>query len=214
MKSILFSSVLVLVTSACSSDPDALARHPAPPGATGDGTGEAPPPPEAPVACTSREYKTFDGSLLTKGRAETPPGNDRARLKPFESLASEYARVLGATPASLAGAAATFASPPKRWYSEPQGNAVALETAYAIAFDGCLDFTASDAAYSGAPDATSAPAVCADMARRFWSKTPTPAEIQPCVDVATTGAASEPAPRRKWAYACASVLTAAGFLTY
>jgi hypothetical protein len=52
------------------------------------------------------------------------------------------------------------------------------------------------------------------MARKFWSKTPAPQEIQTCVDVAITGAASEPDAPTKWAYACASVLTSAGFLTY
>ena len=52
------------------------------------------------------------------------------------------------------------------------------------------------------------------MARKFWNKTPAPQEIQACVDVATTGAAKEPDARRKWAYACASVMTSAGFLTY
>jgi hypothetical protein len=52
------------------------------------------------------------------------------------------------------------------------------------------------------------------MARKFWSKTPSPEEIQSCVDVVVNGTAAETQIDRKWAYACASVLTSAGFLTY
>jgi hypothetical protein len=122
--------------------------------------------------------------------------------------------VLGNTPASLAGAATTFGQPPARWYEEPVAGAVSLQTALAIAFDGCLTYTATDAQYGSAPTAATASAVCADMARKFWSRTPASGDIQACVDVAVTGTASETNARRRWAYACASVLTAAGFLTY
>lgn len=209
-------SILLLTTGvACSSDPDALTRHNAstddPSTPPGSATATADPPA---AACTSRDYASFDGKSLTKLRPETALGVDRGRLKPFEALASEYARVLGAAPASLAASATTFSAAPKRWYVEPQASAVTVETIYAIAFDGCLDFTASAPEYANAPDAASAATECAAMARKFWSKTPSPAEIAPCVSVATTGAAAEPDARRKWAYACASVLTAAGFVTY
>ena len=51
------------------------------------------------------------------------------------------------------------------------------------------------------------------MSRKFWSRTPTTQEIASCADVAMTGAAGEPI-ARAWAYACACVLTSAGFLTY
>ena len=67
---------------------------------------------------------------------------------------------------------------------------------------------------SAAPTAASAQTACAAMAQKFWSKTPSPTEIQSCVDVAVIGAAAEPDGSRKWAYACASVLTSAGFLSY
>src|SRR5690606_13192745 len=117
-------------------------------------------------------------------------------------------------PASLTGSGATFGQPAQRWYEEPSANAVALQTAYSIAFDGCLTYTASGAEFAAAPDATSAETQCAAMARKFWSKTPGPQEIAACVEGATTGSAAEPQARRKWAYACASVLTSAGFLTY
>jgi hypothetical protein len=52
------------------------------------------------------------------------------------------------------------------------------------------------------------------MQHTFWNRAPNPDEVGACVDMATNGTASEPDPRRRWAYTCASVLTAAGFLSY
>jgi len=172
--------------------------------------------PNDPALCApkNRDYKSFDQTTLTAKRTVTRLGNDRGRVKPFSALQSEYARVLGATPASLAGSGATFGQAQKNWFEEPQANAVALQTAYNIAFDGCLDYTKTDAAFAAAPDATSAPTQCGAMVRKFWSRVAAPQEVQACADMATTGAAAEPDPRRKWAYACASVLSSAGFMTY
>lgn len=172
--------------------------------------------PGDPALCApkNRDYKSFDQTSLVAKRAVTRLGNDRARVKPFSALQTEYARVLGAAPASLAGSGATFGQVPKNWSEEPQANAVALQTAYNIAFDGCLDFTKTDPAFAAAPDATSASTQCGAMVRKFWSRVAAPQEIQACSDMATTGAAAEPDPRRKWAYACASVLSSAGFMTY
>ena len=190
-------------------------------GGPGAGGGETPAgeetpavDPDDPAQCQAREYLGFDSVPLHAGRVAAKIGVDRGRMKPFSALGAEYTRVLGNTPASLQGAAATFGQPPARWYEEPEANAVALQTAYSIAFDGCLTYTASGSEFASAPDATSAPKVCADMARKFWSKTPSTQEIEACASVATTGAATEPQARRKWAYACAAVLTSAGFLTY
>lgn len=182
----------------------------------GDGTGDTEPGPDPsdPALCKSNTYAGFDNRELTAGRKVQKLGTDRARMKPFSALQTEYDRVLGNTPASLDGAASTFAQPPARWHEEPLANAVALQTAYNIAFDGCLTYTATGTEFATAPDAASASTQCGAMARKFWSKTPAPQEIQACVEVATTGSAAEPNARRKWAYACASVLTSAGFLTY
>jgi len=170
--------------------------------------------PGDPALCTSKTYAGFDNKELTEGRAVLKLGTDRARMKPFSALQTEYNRVLGNTPATLTGAAATFGAPVARWYDEPAANAVELQTAYNIAFDGCLTYTATASEFAAAPDANSAATQCGAMARKFWSKTPAPQEISACVDVATTGSASETDARRKWAYACASVLTSAGFLAY
>lgn len=206
-----------LLLGACATEANELRGRrngDAPENETTPGDDPGTPDGSDPAQCTSREHVGLGGESLVKDRAVVPAGQDRGRVKPFGALATEYARVLGKAPASLAGAGATFGNPPARWYDEPQANAVALQTAYGIAFDGCLDFTASAPDYATAPDTTTATDRCATMARAFWSRTPTPQEIEACVAVATTGATTETNPRRKWAYACASVLTAAGFLTY
>jgi hypothetical protein len=211
-------SLLAVVMLACGEGGDELTGGPQKgPGGTGEqppGTEDPKKDPDDPALCTSKTYAGFDNRELTEDRKVLKLGTDRARMKPFSALQTEYARVLGGAPASLTGAGATFGQPPARWYEEPEANAVALQTAYTIAFDGCLTYTATAGEFANAPDAASAETQCAAMARKFWSKTPGPSEISACVEVATTGSAAEPNARRKWAYACASVLTSAGFLAY
>lgn len=206
---------------ACTDEDDATIRKGAGPGdladgslSPNDGSPDGPIDPDDPALCSGRKYVGFGGSSLGADRVVAKRGVDRLRMKPFSALKTEMPRVLGSTPASLIGSAATFGDAPARWFEEPQANAVALQTAYAVAFDGCLTYTASAPEFASAPDATTATAQCATMARKFWSKTPTAAEVQACAEVAVSGTASEPLARRKWAYACASVLTASGFLTY
>jgi hypothetical protein len=172
------------------------------------------PTPPDPKKCGGRVYTGMGGVELSASRKAVLAGVDHGRVKPYSALTGEYPRVLGNTPASLQAAAATFGSAPARWYEEPESSSVALQTAYAVSFDGCLTYTQSDAKFAAAPTAQSAQQVCTEMERKFWSRTPTTQEVAACVDVATNGTNAEPQPRRKWAYACASVMTAAGFLTY
>ena len=68
--------------------------------------------------------------------------------------------------------------------------------------------------------------VCGEWMRKFWSREGTPEQINECVSAAlevtteTYGGGSvaevtRPAtPKRQWAYACASVLSSSGFLTF
>jgi hypothetical protein len=216
MKHALAYVIGAMLLVACAEETDELNRRPRK-GSTDDGA-EAAQTVDGndPALCKAknREYFNFDKAPLTADRAVTRLGDDRARVKPFSALQTEYQRVLGNTPASLAGSGATFGQVPKNWYEEPQASAVALQTAYDIAFDGCLTYTETAPEFASAPDASSASAQCSAMARKFWSKTPAPQEIQACVDMAVTGTAAEPDPRRRWSYACASILTSAGFLTY
>jgi hypothetical protein len=137
-----------------------------------------------------------------------PPGGDRARKGPTFGIAAD------------------------RWYLEPIASAVFVNAAFEVAFEGCLKMTgelaggSGDPRYAVAPTKDAAGVECAAWTRRFWSRAGTPDTIDACVSVATDTTSEtygRPSidettrainPRRRWAYACASVLTATGFLTY
>jgi len=212
-----FLALLVLVP-ACADEAD-IGGPRTPPTPTPAPTDTATPDPGPgpgpdPAQCGGKTFTGFDGMNLTSDRVVANIGVDRGRVKPFDALANEFDRVLGNTPASLAGSAATYGRPAARWYEEPAAGGVVLQTHYKIAFDGCLTYTADPPEFKTAPTAATATAKCGEMARKFWSRTASPDQIAACVDVAVTGAAKETNAPRRWAYACASVLTAAGFMTY
>lgn len=172
------------------------------------------------------------GLELTTDRIDSVAGTDRARTKPHSALVEEYSRVLGQEnkPGTIDGSGATFGLAAARWYQEPQGSAVVLNQAYSVAFDGCLRLTgdieggSANPKYGTAPSADTAKTECAAWARKFWSRDATPEEIDSCVAVAVTDSIRETyrdpigtrdtSSQRRWAYACASVLTSTGFLTY
>lgn len=160
------------------------------------------------------KYKGFAGTELTEKRVNAAIGTDRARIKPYSALKGEYERTIGVAPASLQQAGASFGNPPERFSSEPHASAIQVYSAFRVAFDGCLTYTEAPAEYANAPTPESAAQNCASMARKFWSRTATKEEIDSCAQVALTDSASEPTPRRRWAYTCAALLSSAGFLTY
>ena len=196
-------------------------------------------PPAPLCADTGKAHIGLGGDDLTAGRDDTTAsGGDRSRMKPYSVLVSEYPRVLGSTnnPSLIGQSSSTFGSPPTRWYAEPQPSAVTLYQAYRVAFEGCemltgavqnsAGQTAGDPKYQAMPTAQTAATECTAWTRKFWSRDATPDEVQACVDVAVTDSVSETisdngnlttstttAPRR-WAYACATVLSATGFLAY
>lgn len=160
-------------------------------------------------------YKGFADTNLNEGRVNAKINVDRARMKPYSALRGEYERVIGVTPDSLEGAESTFGRPPERFTQEPKGSAIQLFTAYRVAFDGCLTYVDKNkASFSAAPTPESAATQCKTMARKFWSRNATDEEVKACTDVALTDSASEPNAQRRWAYTCASLLSASGFLTY
>jgi hypothetical protein len=220
------SSVLV----GCSSEDDCAGlecRRNANPGEEGQADASATAPG---MTCSdaAKDRIGLGGISLKLGRADGVAGADRRRTKPFNVLSTELSRVLGNTPPSMAGLGATFGEAQARWYSEPKPSAVILSSAQGVAFEGCLKLTETDAAYAAAPEISTATAACSAMARKFWSRVVAPADVQGCVDVATvdsvdetyaTGANGAPmtqptTPRRRWAYACASLLTTTQFLAY
>lgn len=159
---------------------------------------------------------------------------DRARAKPYSALVTEYSRVLGTRnkPTLIDQMGGTFGQPPARWYIEPFASAVFVNTAYNVAFEGCLRLTGdipggtADPRFATPPTPDAAKAVCNEWIRTFWSRDGAPDQIDACTSVAleskteTYGGGSIPestrpvSPKRQWAYACASVLTASGFLMY
>jgi hypothetical protein len=164
---------------------------------------------------TGKSYVGFAGTKLEADRVAAPAGSERLRLKPYSALVGEYPRVLGApAPGLLDQAGQTFGEAPDRWTIEPHASAVSVYTAYRIAFQGCLTYTQTSPDYAAAPTAATAQTACTAMTRAFWSRAANPDELSACVEMATTGSASEADPRRRWAYGCTSVLSAAGFLTY
>ena len=182
-----------------------------------------PPPPEVvppevvPPRCDmGKTYTGFAGTELTAGRIDGDIGPERARMKPFSALVGEFPRVLGNSPAMLTDVSVgnTFAITPNRWVAEPVASGVTVYTTYRIAFQGCLTATATPAQYNVLPSNTTAATECGDWARKFWSRTASQAEVDACVKVAMQDTTTETNVRRRWAYTCASVMTAAGFTTY
>lgn len=181
---------------------------------------EEPPPP--PARCDmGKQYTGFAGTMLEAGRVDNDLGLERSRVKPYSALTAEYSRVLGNNPALIGQSATTFGQDPARWLTEPTSSAVTVYTAFRVAFQGCLTVTTStaNAKFQTLPSNSTAATECATWARKFWSRDATQAEIDACVQVAMVDAAKEgtntnPPASRRWAYACASVLSAAGFMTY
>lgn len=167
-------------------------------------------------ACTEfgKGYVGFTGTKLEDKRVNAPIGADRARIKPYSALRGEYERVIGTAPASLDKSAATFGQPPERFAREPRASAIQVYTAFRVAFDGCLTYTETAPEFANAPTQESASAQCTAMARKFWSRAPTPDEVKECTQAALVDSTAEGTPRRRWAYTCAAILSSAGFLTY
>ncbi len=169
------------------------------------------PPPRCDMG---KSYTGFAGTMLEAGRMDMDVGVERSRMKPFSALQGEYTRVLGNTPGLLASSGSTFAIEPARWLVEQQGSAINLYQAYRIAFQGCLTATATAAPYGVVPSNATAAAECNTWSRKFWSRTATQTEVDSCVQVAMIDTSSETNTRRRWAYTCAAVLSATGFMTY
>jgi len=184
------------------------------PGAPGQPGADTPPELQCTQKPQGRAYLGFDGLDLGASRVNENVGINRARIKPFPVLQGEYQRVLGLVPASLAGAADSFDAPPPRWFADARQSGVSLSAIFDISFEGCVAFTKDAADYAAMPDATSAGNVCTALMKKAWNRSPTPDESAACVSLATTQLGAEAAPRRRWAYVCASVLSSSNFLTF
>jgi hypothetical protein len=177
-------------------------------------------PNQPPPRCDlGRSYTGFAGAVLEAGRVDFDLGLERAQVKPYSALNGEYQRVLGNQPALLSTSAPTFGIDPDRWLNRPISSAITVYSAYRVAFQGCLTATATPSKYQSAPTPSTADAECRSWARTFWSRAASDDEAAACVQVAMVdtlkeGGNTNVAPARRWAYTCAAVLSAAGFITY
>ena len=168
--------------------------------------------PPGTIACTKsgRSYPNFDGTTLEGGRTAGTLGGERDRIKPYSALNSELTRVLK-TPVDLTRGAfgeenanvAPFEthysdnggkpSDVSTWYTEPASGALEVYSVVQSTFDGCTKYVAAN------PTAD-----CAGMARTFWSRVPTPVEIDACKEASKNGPA----------WGCTSLVASANFLSY
>ncbi len=161
----------------------------------------------------AKSYIGIGGKELKDTRQPGQAGIDRARTKSYEVLLAEFPRVIGVSPPSMATLGPTLGQAANHWYVEARPSAVGLNSTLQAAFEGCLVYTAKDPQFSAAPTEASAKMSCMAMARKFWSRTVSESDVQGCVDVATVDSAKE-STNRRWAYACASLLTSTPFLAY
>ncbi len=212
LRTLATSACVALLVVACDGLDDSAEarRNAAPDGADGGPSVD----PTQPGSCkVGTAHLGFGGTDFVGKRQPGALGEERRRVKPYSALTTEFQRALGQVPAGMAGSVAAFGIVPARWYAEPGAGAVSVYTTYGLAFSGCYD-TMTDASYAQAPTAATAAAECARMQRKFWQRTPTPDETTECVDLAVTDFGAEPVARRRWAHACASLLTAARFTSY
>lgn len=178
-------------------------------GSDGDGSGSG-----DPVTCDqARTYQGFGGPLEAD-RLAIAAGSDRMRVKPYGALAAEYNRALGITDFTTNQYASTFGRAPARWYTEPQASANTLYAAFALAYDGCSQKTATGADFAQAPTATIADRLCRDFARAAWQREADDVEAAACASFALDKTNPADDPRVRWAYTCAAVLSASHFLAY
>jgi hypothetical protein len=169
---------------------------------------------ECTAAPQGRSYVLFDGSKLEATRTNEATGVNRARVKPYAVMASEYQRVLGNTPDAIKTAGGSFDAPPERWFAEPAYDGVSMNAVFDISFAGCLTYTRAASDLTAMPTADSATAFCTSFQKKAWSRSPSPDEISACTDLATNKLSAEPDVAKRWAYVCASVLSSSQFLTF
>lgn len=227
LKSLVATSLVSVVLVACAlEDGDSLrgsrntgenGSDPAAPGGEnatpGEGTPGTDPAAATPGACEGKPHIGFANVDFVADRKAGELGTNRRRVKPYSALRGEFQRALGVVPAGLALNAAAFGEAPARWYAEPVEGAVSLYATYTISFTACYD-SMTQAEFQVAPTTATATDQCTKLARKYWQRTPTTEEVTACANLAVTDLATETVPRRRWAHACASLLSSTGFTTY
>lgn len=213
LKALIVSTLLSLSVVACVSESDELSNGKGGKGKSSGGTdgvdldGDGIPDDQEPgnTTTTALECKQgiphpgFAAFDFVSDRKPGEIGDNRRRVKPFTALNSEFTRAVGGVPAGLATSAATYGDVPARWYAEPQAGAVSLFTTYSLAFTACYDQAVEQD--------------CAKLQRKIWQRTPSADETKTCTDFVAS-LTTETDAKRKWAHACASIMSSAGFTTY
>lgn len=214
---VFFVAALGALASSACDNPNELTGGRGRPGSSNGGVDD-PAAVAAALQCTQapegRSYVLFDGTKLEAARLNENIGVNRARVKPFAVMAREYERVLGFVPQAIKDASDSFDVPPARWYGESKYAAVSLHAIASASFEGCLEYTKTSASFDAPPTAETARTECTKLMRKAWSRSPSPDEISGCSELATVGLADETDAHRRWAYTCASVLSASQFLTF
>jgi len=150
--------VVVASAVACAPGSDCLDGKPCTSSPSSPNAGGADADVASGPACTvvGRPHIGLGGEDLV-AKTDGPLDGDRARAKPYTALVTEYTRVLGTVnrPALIDEAGGTFGIPSDRWYLEPLASAVFVNTAFNVAFDGCLKMTGD--ASGGSADPRSRP---------------------------------------------------------
>ena len=179
-----------------------------------NGSDDMPVDPNPTECAQARTYTSFGGQALEADRPTIVAGSDRIRVKPYAALAAEYARALGLQTVKTSFFATTFGQPPARWFIEPAAGANTIYAAFSIAYAACNQVTAGRADLAAAPDLTTADVVCRDFARAAWHREATDDEAAACASFAVDKTKPTDPPAKRWAYACATILTTSGFLAY
>lgn len=204
MKPTTFALLSALTLAACAGEITGRSDD-----TTGDDDGSG-----TPTCDPTVSYTGLGGAPLEADRPSLAAGTDRLRQKPFTALAAEYAAALGLTSFDTSAYATTFGKPPARWYAEPAASANTVYAAFALAFSACTQHTGTDPMFAAAPTASTADQICRDQAKRAWHRDASDAEVAACTSYALDKTNPSDAPRTRWAYTCAAVLTASGFLAY
>lgn len=188
------------------------------------------------ATCTNapagRGYRGLAGEALEAGRPDVAPLVDNHR--PFRNnkdpnsnnwgVITEVARSLGTNTTgdqelTNPGVGAAFGVVPSGWYEESEVGAFAVYVTFQYAYKACgrAFGTTTPALKSGwfehtafPPTQQRAEAFCTRTMKAAWLRSPTAAELAPCVELALT--VDEPDVKQRWAIVCASVFASPNFL--
>lgn len=185
-------------------------------GSDGDGdAGEGETGSEPSFMCTEEftEYVGMNGTDLASSRLDLEPGTNRARMLPFKRLREKYKRVLDVIPGFTGYQDISFYEPVIRWFVEPEINAINVLISFRSGYQGCRAYLSGEE-FGIAPTPATAEEQCIAWQRRFWSVEPTSEQTASCVSVLLHPQNTDPVVKNRWAYGCASVISATQFLTY